>query len=215
MLLHDVVAGTGKAFLAVRFGNVLGSRGSVLEVFHKQLAQGGPLTVTHPDVQRYFMTIPESVHLVLQAASMGVGGEIFVLDMGEPIRIVDLARDLIRLSGMEEGHDIDIVFTGLRPGEKMHERLFGDDEHFEHTDHEKILRCSQNGSGMPGASGLIEAQRVRLHWGITQMQEAVEKGDTAGILRLIEALVPSFKGAAQAEETEPLEAALPAENDKA
>ncbi len=215
MLLHDVVAETGKAFLAVRFGNVLGSRGSVLEVFHKQLAQGGPLTVTHPDVQRYFMTIPEAVHLVLHAASMGVGGEIFVLDMGEPIRIVDLARDLIRLSGMEEGHDIDIVFTGLRPGEKMHERLFAADEHFEHTEHEKILKCSQNGSDVPGASGPTEAQRVRLHWVIARLHEAVEQGDTAGILRLIEALIPGFKGAAQVEKTEPLEAALPAENDQA
>ena len=211
MLLHDVVAETGKAFLAVRFGNVLGSRGSVLEVFRKQLAHGGPLTVTHPDVQRYFMTIPESVHLVLQAAALGAGGEIFVLDMGEPIRIVDLARDLIRFSGMEEGHDVDIIFTGLRPGEKLHESLFGDDEHFEHTEHEKILKCSQNGSSVPGSSGLTEAQRVRLHWGISRLQEAVEQGDTAGILRLIEALVPNFKGGDEAEK-KALEATLPMED---
>ncbi len=191
LLVHDAVAETDGSFLAVRFGNVLGSRGSVLQVFREQLAQGGPLTVTHPDVRRYFMTIPESVHLVLQAAAMGEGGEVFLLDMGEPVRIVDLARDLIRLSGMEEDRDIDIVFTGLRPGEKMDERLFAEGERFKHTENEKILVC-KNGDTVPNAAHWTKGHRQQFRWIVDKLLEAAEQGDTPEVLRLIEELVPGF-----------------------
>lgn len=131
---------TGREYVAVRFGNVLGSRGSVVPTFLKQIEAGGPVLVTHPDMRRYFMTIPEAVQLVLEAGVLGLSGEVVMLDMGEPVRIVDLAQDLIRLSGLEVGGDIEIQFTGARPGEKLNEEIFDGSEQISPTDVDKVLR---------------------------------------------------------------------------
>jgi FlaA1/EpsC-like NDP-sugar epimerase len=144
-LLLQSHLGNGTALMAVRFGNVVGSSGSVLPLFREQIEQGGPVTVTHPDVTRYFMTIPEASQLILQAGGLGKGGEVFILKMGTPVRIADMARDLIRLSGKEPDRDIKIEYTGLRPGEKLYEELITHGEGIVPTEHEKIMVLKTNG----------------------------------------------------------------------
>jgi FlaA1/EpsC-like NDP-sugar epimerase len=143
-------------FMAVRFGNVLGSAGSVIPLFQRQIERGGPVTVTHPEVTRYFMSIPEAAQLILQAGSMGSGGELFILDMGTPIKIVDMARDLIRLSGKEPDIDIPIVFTGIRPGEKLYEELITEGEGIVRTHHEKIRVIKPTPSSTAAAVSLLK-----------------------------------------------------------
>jgi FlaA1/EpsC-like NDP-sugar epimerase len=150
-------------FIAVRFGNVLGSSGSVIPVFKKQIAQGGPVKVTHPDVTRYFMTIPEAAGLVLQSGAQGSGGEIFVLDMGSPVKIVDLARSLIELSGLKPGEDIEIEFVGLRPGEKLFEELSHQGENITSTHHPKIMRFVSEPQPLPKVKSIFENLSTELH----------------------------------------------------
>jgi FlaA1/EpsC-like NDP-sugar epimerase len=140
---------TGRPYVAVRFGNVLGSSGSVIPTFQRQLEEGRPLKVTHADTTRFFMTIPEAVSLILQAGATAEVGDIYVLDMGEPVKIVDLARDLIRLSGLDVNR-VPIVYTGLRPGERLHEALFYDHETTEKTGHESIMRVRADAVGPVG-----------------------------------------------------------------
>ncbi|MFN0179410.1 MAG: polysaccharide biosynthesis protein [Gemmatimonadales bacterium] len=168
-IVQNIAEYAGQPYIAVRFGNVLGSRGSVVPVFLRQIAAGGPITITHPEMRRYFMTIPESVQLVLQAAVQGQGGEVFVLDMGDPVKIVDLAADLVRLSGLEVGRDIEINFTGVRPGEKLYEELFFGREHAEPTEHPKILRAKH--AQLPlGVSSVIEELIARGQQGASDQE---------------------------------------------
>lgn len=162
MIVRDAAHRSGRNFVTVRFGNVLGSRGSIVPLFKHQIAQGGPITITHPEMKRFFMTIPEAVHLVLQSASMGQGGDLFVLKMGEQIRIVDLAEDLIRLSGLEPGKDIQIQFTGIRPGEKLSEALWDDDLEYSNTPHPDIVKVESNGFTVGGSLEATIDELVRL-----------------------------------------------------
>lgn len=149
MMVINYAKKYNQKFSVVRFGNVLGSRGSVVKIFKSQIEQGGPVTVTHPDIKRYFMTIPESVQLVMQAFSMGNGGDIFIFDMGQPVRIVELAENLINLSGLKVGEDIDITITGLRPGEKLYEELFNGGEKFSNTLNDKIFIAENSSKIVP------------------------------------------------------------------
>jgi FlaA1/EpsC-like NDP-sugar epimerase len=174
---------TGKPYVTVRFGNVLGSRGSVVLTFQQQIASGGPVTVTDPQIKRYFMTIPEAVQLVLQAGTLGTGGEVFVLDMGEPIKILDLARDMIKLSGYEPDRDIEIKFIGLRPGEKLFEELFVQGEEYARTEHEKIFIANDASRFMP----------QDLAKSISALQAAAERNDGQAIVRGLSALVPEYR----------------------
>jgi FlaA1/EpsC-like NDP-sugar epimerase len=168
------------SFITVRFGNVLGSSGSVVPLFREQIAAGGPVTVTHPEVSRFFMTIPEACQLILQAAAMGTGGEIYILDMGDPIRIAFLAEQMIRFAGKEPGRDIAIEYIGLRPGEKLHETLFYDSEQMEKTSHEKILLARH-----------VPAERERILALLAEMNDAVHRYDDDHIGRLLREILLS------------------------
>jgi FlaA1/EpsC-like NDP-sugar epimerase len=184
LLVQASALRSGLPHVAVRFGNVLGSSGSVVPLFREQISRGGPVTITHPDVRRYFMTIPEAVQLVLQAAALGQGGEVFVLDMGPPIRIEDLAKDLIKLSGLELGKDVDIVYTGLRPGEKMYEELCAAGEKYVPTRHEKIVRTRNGASGTGGSSDLWES--------VQELIRLAGQGNVPEIRRSLKEIVPEY-----------------------
>ncbi|GKU31636.1 nucleoside-diphosphate sugar epimerase [Clostridium folliculivorans] len=168
-------------FVAVRFGNVLGSNGSVIPLFKKQIAQGGPITLTHKDITRFFMTIPEASQLVLQAGAYANGGEIFVLDMGKPVKIYDLAVDLIKLSGLEPNVDIEIKVTGLRPGEKLYEELLMDEEGLDNTSHEKIF------VGRPMADNIEELKRK-----LSELRFILEKEGKEEIFYKVMEIVPTY-----------------------
>lgn len=169
-------------FITTRFGNVLGSTGSVVPHFETQIKRGGPVTVTHADVTRFFMTIAEAVSLILQAAAMGQGGEIFVLDMGQPVRIRDLAEKMIRLSGLVPGRDIGIAYTGLRPGEKLHEELFYRNEKLRGTTHPKLLLAS-----------CCEMKSADLDSAMVELHQAATAGDSAAMVRALQEAIPQYR----------------------
>ncbi|HSV85127.1 MAG TPA: nucleoside-diphosphate sugar epimerase/dehydratase [Levilinea sp.] len=181
LIVLDGADRSGRAFSVVRFGNVLGSRGSIVPLFKRQIARGGPITITHPDMRRYFMTIPEAVHLVLQSAGMGAGGETYVLNMGEQVRILDLAEDLIRLSGLEPGRDIEIVFTGVRPGDKLSEDLWDEGQEFEATLHPDIQRLLRE----------YELQGYSLETTVNELVRLAREGDTVAIIQLLDEVIPN------------------------
>jgi FlaA1/EpsC-like NDP-sugar epimerase len=180
MLVLDAAHRSGKPYSVVRFGNVLGSRGSVIPLFKQQIANGGPVTITHPDMQRFFMTIPEAVHLVLQAAAMGHGGEVFILRMGEQVKILQLADDLIRLSGLEPEKDIEIVFTGIRPGEKLSEELWDQWATFEPTAHSDIVQLVDE--------DLLS--REELHQTVNELAFLAGEGEVDAIIRILDETIP-------------------------
>jgi FlaA1/EpsC-like NDP-sugar epimerase len=179
--------------ISVRFGNVLGSRGSVIPVFKEQIRCGGPLLVTHPDMVRYFMTIPEAAQLVLQAGLLGETGKVFVLDMGEPVRIVELANEMARLSGYAPGVDMHIRFTGVRPGEKLFEELFTTGEEMRTRLHPKIFEAEQD----PRDAALLEGSLRILQSIITYPERARRKEMLACFMRLVPTYRPSSAGLGQ------------------
>lgn len=180
LVVLDAANRSGQAFSIVRFGNVLGSRGSVIPKFKRQIARGGPVTITHPDMERYFMTIPEAVHLVLQASAMGQGGEVFVLNMGQQVHILELAEDLIRLSGLEPYKDIDIVFTGIRPGEKLSEALWDQWAQYEPTPHPDIVLLKEQ--------DILSGQTLRET--VTDLLHLAREGDASEIVHLLDESIP-------------------------
>jgi FlaA1/EpsC-like NDP-sugar epimerase len=182
MIIQSIDKQSNTEFVAVRFGNVLGSNGSVIPLFRKQIEEGGPVTVTHPEVIRYFMTIPEAVQLVIEAGAMAEGGEIFILDMGQPVKIIDLAKDLIRLSGFEPNVDIKIEFIGLRPGEKLYEELLLAEEGITATKHEKIF------IGKP-----VHIDIGHLTKELMALDSILISGTKEMIEPIIKKLVPSYK----------------------
>jgi len=182
---QNLNARSATRFITVRFGNVLGSAGSVVPLFRKQIRAGGPVTVTHPDMERYFMTIPEAAQLILQAGVLGKGGEIFVLDMGEPVKIQYLAEQMIRLSGKEPQKDIAIVHSGLRPGEKLYEELFHEQERLEETGHEKIFLARYREVDWGGLSASLD-----------EMESACQSFDTRRLMDMLTSLVPENRIAA-------------------
>jgi FlaA1/EpsC-like NDP-sugar epimerase len=182
MLVMQAAKKYKRSYVVVRFGNVLGSRGSVVPTFKQQIINGGPVMVTHPEICRYFMTIPEAVQLVLQAILLGRGGEVLMLDMGQPVKIVDLAKDLIRLSGYEPDRDIAIEFSGLRPGEKLYEELFIQGETYDPTEHEKIMIVRNASSQVP----------EKLSFMVGMLGEAAHKNDIAQIRSLLSQLLPEY-----------------------
>lgn len=189
--------GSGTRFMAVRFGNVVGSAGSVIPLFKKQIEMGGPVTVTHPEITRYFMTIPEAAQLILQAMSMGRGGEVFVLDMGVPLKITDMARDLIRLSGFDPDRDIEIKYIGLRPGEKLYEELITVDEGIVRTEHEKIMILHSSGSGATGHESGVKGQGGKcsglLDQKIDELVRLANGHDARGIKKKLKEIVPEYE----------------------
>lgn len=196
MIVHDKNTSSKTAFAAVRFGNVLGSRGSVIPLFQRQIENGGPVTVTHMDMVRYFMTIPEAVQLVIQASVLAKGGEVFILDMGKPVRIFDLARDLIRLSGLEPEKDIPIVITGIRPGEKLYEELLTEEEGLMVTKNDRIMVSRP--SSIPRSEFLLVL-------GVLENLSKRYEYATGGypIKKLLKQLIPSYLGLQEETELPP------------
>ena len=184
MFVESMTGIRGTRFVAVRFGNVFSSSGSAIPIFQEQIAQGGPVTVTHPEITRYFMSIPEAAQLILQAGAMGEGGEIFILDMGKPIRIIDMARDLIRLHGLEPDEDIHIEFTGLRPGEKLYEELITSGEGIVSTGHEKIMVLRGNAHDAAALLAQIES-----------LLAIAGQGDCDAIRNKLREIVPEYNPA--------------------
>jgi FlaA1/EpsC-like NDP-sugar epimerase len=189
-LIMQCQQGNGTRFMAVRFGNVVGSSGSVIPLFRRQIEQGGPVTVTHPEVKRFFMTIPEASQMILQAGTMGEGGEIFILRMGTPVKIADMARDLIRLSGKEPDVDIKIVYIGLREGEKLYEELITVGEDILPTNHEKVMVLSSNVL-LNGAKNQQEAQKYLYHE-LDELSKIAARHDAKGIKIKLKEIVPEY-----------------------